>query len=77
MITSLAGPKQELHFCGSPIEDVMFWVPCAGNVGLGMSVLAYNGRVRLGVVSDAGQMANPEVVTKSFEEEIRTLTRSL
>lgn len=76
VITSLAGPKQGLHFCGSAIADIMFWVPCAGNVGLGMSVLAYNGKVRLGVVSDAGQLDEPREIVEAFEREIRDLGKS-
>jgi diacylglycerol O-acyltransferase len=74
VITSLAGPKQQLHFCGSAIEDVMFWVPCAGNVGLGMSMLSYNGRVRLGVTADVGQLNNPAEITSAFESELRGST---
>ena len=74
VITSLAGPKQQLHFCGSAIEDVMFWVPCAGNVGLGMSMLSYNGRVRLGVTADVGQLNNPAEIASEFESELRGST---
>jgi diacylglycerol O-acyltransferase / wax synthase len=74
VITSLAGPKQQLHFCNSAIEDVMFWVPCAGNVGLGMSMLSYNGRVRLGVTADVGQLKNPAKIASEFESELREAT---
>jgi len=53
---------------------VMFWVPCAGNVGLGMSMLSYNGRVRLGVTADVGQLNNPAEITSAFESELRGST---
>jgi len=53
---------------------VMFWVPCAGNVGLGMSMLSYNGRVRLGVTADVGQLNNPAEIASEFESELRGST---
>lgn len=76
VITSLAGPPEALHFCGSKIDQVMFWVPSAGNVGLGMSMLTYDGQVQLGVATDANQHANPSEIVDAFEREIESLAKA-
>ena len=38
----------------------MFWVPQAGNIGLGISIVSYAGQVQFGVVADEAVMADPE-----------------
>lgn len=76
VITSLAGPKNALHFCGAEIEELLFWVPSAGNVGLGISVLTYRGKVQLGVATDAGQEPDPRRIVDAFEAEIAELVAS-
>lgn len=76
VITSLAGPRDALHLCGAQIDDVMFWVPSAGNIGLGMSMLSYRDRVRLGVATDAGQLADPRRIVRAFEAEVQALVEA-
>jgi diacylglycerol O-acyltransferase len=76
VITSLAGPPEALHFCGTKIDQVMFWVPSAGNVGLGMSMLTYDNEVQLGVATDANQHANPNEIVEAFEREIERLANA-
>ncbi|MCP5044934.1 MAG: DUF1298 domain-containing protein [bacterium] len=74
VVTSLAGPTDALHLCGAKLEDLMFWVPSAGQVGLGLSMLSYDDRVLLGVATDAGQLDTPARIARAFEEEIRALS---
>jgi hypothetical protein len=51
------------------IADMMFWVPQSGRLGMGISILSYNGGVTLGVITDAGLVPDPEMITARFEEE--------
>ncbi len=51
----------------------MFWVPRSGAIGLGVSILSYNGRVTIGVASDNSLMPDPETLLQGFEEEFNHL----
>lgn len=39
---------------------MMFWVPQAGDIGLGVSFLSYDGSLRVGVMSDAVRLPEPQ-----------------
>ncbi len=51
----------------------MFWVPQAGDIGLGLSILSYNGRLRVGMMSDAAVIADPELVMQRVTAEFEHL----
>jgi diacylglycerol O-acyltransferase len=46
VMTNVPGPRDKLKFCGSTLEQSMFWVPQSGDVGLGVSILSYGGGVQ-------------------------------
>ncbi len=69
LMTNVIGPRERLYLAGAPLETLMFWVPQAGGVGVGVSILSYAGRVRLGVLTDAGLVPDPEVVIAGFHAE--------
>ena len=50
----------------------MFWVPQSGRLGLGISILSYNGEVMVGVASDAGLVPDPERIVE--ERGLRQVT---
>ncbi|MEO6016878.1 MAG: wax ester/triacylglycerol synthase family O-acyltransferase, partial [Polaromonas sp.] len=53
VMTNVPGPRDKLKFCGSTLEQSMFWVPQSGDVGLGVSILSYGGGVQFGVITDS------------------------
>lgn len=73
VVTNVPGPKRKLYLAGSEMEDIMFWVPKSGKLGLGISLISYDNRVRIGVASDAELMDNPadfgRLFNKVFESE--------
>jgi len=73
VMTNVPGPSQPLYFAGQKISDIFFWVPQSGEVGLGVSILSYDGRVRLGVMTDSGLVPDPEAVIAGFESEWESL----
>jgi diacylglycerol O-acyltransferase len=75
VMTNVPGPRQTLYFAGEPIRDIFFWVPQSGRVGLGVSICSYDGRVRLGIGTDAGLVPDPEVVVRGFHEEWAAMER--
>jgi len=73
LMTNVIGPRQRLYLAGAPLETLMFWVPLAGGVGVGVSILSYAGRVRLGVLTDAGLVPDPEAIIAGFHAEFAAL----
>jgi WS/DGAT/MGAT family acyltransferase len=64
IITNVPGPVRELSIAGTRVRDLLFWVPCSGQLALGVSILSYAGRVRLGVAADTGVLGGEEGVDR-------------
>jgi len=75
ILTNVPGPREPLYFAGSEIKNIMFWVPRAGDVGLGVSILSYNGKVSVGIAADEGLMPDGEALLEGFEEELAHLVQ--
>jgi len=73
--TNVPGPREVLYLAGRKIEEIFFWVPQSGRVGLGISIFSYAGHVRLGIGTDAGLVPDPEVIAEGFHEELEELKR--
>lgn len=76
VFTNVPGPKKTLWFAGHAIRDLFFWVPQAGRLGLGVSILSYDGHVRMGVGTDAGLVPDPARIVDGFHAEFEALQRS-
>jgi WS/DGAT/MGAT family acyltransferase len=73
VMTNVPGPAEALKFCGSTVEKVMFWVPQSGDIGMGVSILTYAGRVQFGLITDAGLCPDPEAIISNFAPEFEKL----
>ena len=73
VMTNVPGPTEPLHIVGAPVTTLMFWVPQAGDIGLGISILSLNGSVRVGVTTDAAYVADPSALARAFEQEFAAL----
>ena len=73
--TNVPGPQETRYLAGAPLETLMAWVPQAARVGLGISVISYDGQVRLGLATDAHIVPDPEVVIEDFCREFEALRR--
>lgn len=74
VMTNVPGPRRTLYLMGRPIEDLFFWVPQSGTLSMGISILSYRGRVRLGFATDAGLVPDPEALVSGFDEEWALMT---
>jgi hypothetical protein len=52
---------------------MMFWVPQTGSIGVGISILSYNGRVHFGLIADAKLIPDPDAVIRRFGPEFDKL----
>lgn len=66
VMTNVPGPPIPLYLAGCKIKEMMFWVPQAGRLGMGASILSYAGEVFLGIATDAGLVPDPEAVIAGF-----------
>ncbi|HEV6968276.1 wax ester/triacylglycerol synthase family O-acyltransferase [Roseateles sp.] len=73
VMTNVPGPAEPLKFCGSTVEKVMFWVPQSGDIGMGVSILTYAGRVQFGLITDRGLCPDPEAIVANFAPEFEKL----
>jgi hypothetical protein len=52
---------------------MMFWVPQTGSIGMGVSIMSYNGRVHFGLIADAKLIPDPDSVIRRFGGEFEKL----
>lgn len=74
VMTNVPGPREKLQFCGSTLEQTLFWVPQSGTVGLGVSILSYGGGVQFGIISDTTLCPNPQAIIDHFAPEFDRLS---
>jgi WS/DGAT/MGAT family acyltransferase len=71
--TNVPGPQQPLYMAGCMLREMMFWVPQTGSIGVGISILSYNGRVHFGLIADAKLIPDPDAVIRRFGPEFDKL----
>ena len=70
VLTNVPGPRQQLYFAGTPLKSLMFWVPQSGEIGLGISIISYNGEVMVGLMVDEQLVSDPAALIRGFEREV-------
>ncbi|MGH8032902.1 MAG: WS/DGAT/MGAT family O-acyltransferase [Luteimonas sp.] len=71
--TNVPGPQQPLYLAGCEVRELMFWVPQTGSIGIGISIMSYNGRVHFGLIADAQLVPDPDAVIRRFGTEFDKL----
>ncbi|HYM26795.1 MAG TPA: wax ester/triacylglycerol synthase family O-acyltransferase [Steroidobacteraceae bacterium] len=73
VVSNLRGPGEGLHIAGAEITQLLFWVPEAGTIGTGVSILSYRGGVQFGVISDREMIPHPEELVALIDAEFERL----
>ncbi len=73
VMTNVPGPQMPLHLAGARLAQQMFWVPQSGDIGLGVSILSYNGQVQFGLVTDKKFVPDPQSIVDRFAPEFEKL----
>jgi diacylglycerol O-acyltransferase / wax synthase len=55
------------------LEQVMFWVPQSGDIGMGVSILSYGGGVQFGLITDDVLCPDPQDIIARFAPEFDKL----
>ncbi len=77
IVTNVPGPVGGAEFAGKEIGDMIFWVPQGNDQGLGISIISYNGSVRVGIAADANLLPEPRLMAGAFETELDDLFEEL
>ena len=73
VMSNVPGPKTPMYLAGSQLDQVMFWVPQSGDIGIGVSILSYNGGVQFGIVTDDAVVQDPDNIIERFAPEFEKL----
>ncbi len=73
VVTNVPGPREPLYLGGRKLKDLMFWAPHPARLGSNVSIISYNGVVRVGVRGDDNVLPDPEAMVRLFEEELEAL----
>ena len=73
VVTNVVGPREKISIAGAPLRQAMFWVPSAGKLALGVSLLSYAGQVWMGLQCDAAIVPDPSALLDGFEAEVAAL----
>lgn len=73
VMTNVPGFQKTRFFAGSRIAQQMVWVPQAGDIGMGVSILSYNGYVQFGLITDKSMVDDPENIVDRFADEFEKL----
>lgn len=73
VLTNVHGQDQARYLAGKRVAQQMFWVPQAGGIGVGASILSYNGQVSFGLVADALRVPDPAALAQRFAAEFEHL----
>lgn len=73
VMTNVPGPTSALHLAGARLREPLFWVPQSGALGIGVSILSYDGKVQFGLITDKNLVPDPERIAQRFISEFDKL----
>ncbi len=74
VVSNVPGTPEARYIAGCRIKEQMFWVPQAGDIGLGVSIVSYAGQVQFGVVADEAVLNDPQEFLKDCLRELSELS---
>ncbi|WP_374562238.1 wax ester/triacylglycerol synthase family O-acyltransferase [Ideonella sp.] len=74
VLTNVIGPREGIRLAGVPVERLMFCVPHPGQqIGMGASIMSYQGMATLTVIADARLVPDPQAITQAFNREVAAM----
>jgi WS/DGAT/MGAT family acyltransferase len=73
VVTNVPGPREPVYLAGTEVTGVLVWAPVSGNMAMSVSIFSYAGTVRVGVMTDAGLIPDPEAIVAGFTAELDRL----
>jgi WS/DGAT/MGAT family acyltransferase len=73
VVTNVPGPQRDIALAGRRVRSMMFWVPQRADIGLGISILSFAGKVQVGVLADVTLVPDAGDLVRAFEAEFEAL----
>ena len=73
VLTNVPGPRRPVYVAGAKVAGVLPWAPCSGTLGMTVTIFSYAGGVRVGFMTDAHRVPDPETIAHDFELEFEEL----
>ena len=70
VMSSVPGPRSSLFLAGHQIKNIVFWVPQSAGLNVGLSILTYDDRVVVGLMTDTAVVPEPAEVIEAFHLEV-------
>jgi diacylglycerol O-acyltransferase len=77
VLSNVPGPRDPLYVAGCRISEQMFWVPQSGSIGIGVSILTYNGRIHFGLIADRLLIDDPKKVANRLPVALKELEAAI
>jgi WS/DGAT/MGAT family acyltransferase len=77
VMTNVPGPQQALYLAGAPLAQLMFWVPQTGDIGVGVSILSYDGAVQFSLITDKKICKTPQAIVDRFRPDFENLVHAV
>jgi len=72
-VTNVPGPQGPIAISGRRVRSLMFWVPQRADIGLGISILSFGGKVQIGVLCDTSLVPDAMDLIRAFDAEFEAL----
>jgi WS/DGAT/MGAT family acyltransferase len=77
VMTNVPGPQRPVFLAGRRVRGTMGWPPESGRIGLGVSIISYDGEVRLGLMTDDRLVRDPRRLLADATAELDRLLTGL
>ena len=73
VMTDVAGPRGAVYLAGRRVRGTIGWPPASGNLGLGVSIISYDGNVTVGLMTDIRLIHDPRCILDTVRQELDAL----
>ena len=75
VLSNVPGPQHILKVKGCDVKCMIFWPPQKDNIGVGLSVFTYAGKVIVGVQGDVAVLSDPKIITEEFGNAVNEMAQ--
>jgi diacylglycerol O-acyltransferase len=73
VVTNVAGPRTPIFLAGRRVRGTIGWPPPSGDIGVGISIISYDGEITIGLFSDQRLIEQPARLLHAIRSEIGKL----
>ena len=75
-LSNVPGPRVPMTLAGAPVRSILGWVPTSGDQPLGICLFSYDGKISIGVATDARMIPDPLHLARLIEGHLEQLAQT-